>query len=414
MVDVVHARCAGIDISKRDAKVCVRVRGSGSRRTSEEVTTWGSMTKDVHELREYLVSQKVTCVVMEATGTYWKQFYYLLEPLTEQGVEVMLVNARAAKNLPGRKTDVKDAVWLADLAAHGLLSASFVPPAPIRALRDLTRARTTLTRDLSREVSRLEDTLEDTGIKLSAVVSDINGVSGRAMLGALVAGERDPERLADLGDRRLKASRQQLVDALTGRFTDHHAFMVGLHTDRIEEIGVMIAKLDQRIEEAMSPFREHAALLTTIPGVSTRAAQVVIAETGGDMSVFTTPGHLVSWAGLAPGHHQSARRTRSVRARPGNTHLRGALGTSVMSIAHANNTRLAARYRRIAARRGPLRANVAVQNTILTAVWHMLTTNQPYTDLGTDFYTNRNRDRSIKKAIKTLEADGYTVIPTAA
>jgi transposase len=281
-------------------------------------------------------------------------------------------------------------------------------------LRDLTRTRTTLTRDLSREISRLEDTLEDTGIKLSAVISDLNGVSGRRMLRALVDGERDPQVLADLGDRRLKASKQQLVDALTGRFTDHHAFMVGLHAERIEDITSMIARLDERIEEAMSPFRERAALLMTVPGVSTRAAQVIIAETGGDMSVFATPGHLVSWAGAAPGHHQSAGRSRSVRTRPGNNYLRGALGTTVMSISGSRTTRLAARYRRIAARRGPLRANVAVQNTILTTVWHMLTNNEPYTDLGPDFYTNRARDRNIKKAIRTLEADGYTVIPAAA
>lgn len=406
MVEVLHPRCAGIDVSKKDAKVCVRIQGTGSRKTSETVRTFGSLTRDVLELREHLISAKVTCVVMEATGDYWKPFYYLL---ADGPFEVMLVNAHQARNMPGRKTDVKDAVWLADLAAHGLLKASFVPPAPVRALRDLTRARATVMRERSREINRLEKVLEDAGIKLSAMISDLNGVSGRAMLQAMVDGERDPRVLADLVDHRLRATRDQLIDALTGRFTEHHAFMVGLHLDAIDQATARAARLDQRIEEAIAPFRAARDRLTTIPGISKNTAEVIIAETGADMTRFASPGHLVSWAGLAPGHHESAGRRKSSRTRPGNLYLHAALGTAVMSIARSNTTFLAARYRRITARRGPLRANVAVQHTILTAVWHMLTHELDYQDLGPDHYDHHRPDRAIRRALRTLETSGYTV-----
>ena len=222
-MEVVHVHCAGMDVSKRDAKVCVRHAGAGRRKTVETVTTWSSMTNQILELRDHLAAEQVTCVVMEATGDYWKPFYYLLEDLP--GVEVMLVNARHVKTVPGRKTDVADATWLAQLGAHGLVRASFVPPEPIRQLRDLTRARTALTRERGREVQRLEKQLEDAGIKLSAVASDIMGVSGRAMLEALISGDRDPAGLADLAKRRLRSKIPELTEALTGRFNEHHAFL---------------------------------------------------------------------------------------------------------------------------------------------------------------------------------------------
>ena len=230
-MEVVHARCAGLDISKKDAKVCVRVAGAGRRKSVETVTTWGSMTNQVLALREHLVEQRVTCAVMEATGDYWKPFYYLLE---DAGFEVMLVNARHVKNLPGRKTDVSDATWLAQLGAHGLVRGSFVPPEPIRQLRDLTRARTAITRERGREAQRLEKLLEDAGIKLSAVASDILGVSGRQMLEALIAGNHDPASMADLAKRRLRSKIPELTEALTGRFSEHHAFLARVHLDLID------------------------------------------------------------------------------------------------------------------------------------------------------------------------------------
>lgn len=287
-MDVMHPRCAGIDCSKKDAKVCIRVQGQGRRATAATVTTWGATTSQILALREHLVAANVTCVVIESTSDYWKPFYYLLD----DELDVVLVNAASVRNQPGRKTDVSDAAWLADLGAHGLVKASFVPSAPIRALRDLTRTRTVITRERTREVQRLEKLLEDAGIKLSSVASDITGVSGRAMLEALIAGQRDPAVLADLGRRRMRSKILALTEALTGRFNDHHAFMARLFLDRIDAHTADISRLDERIEEAMEPFRPTRDLLMSIPGFSRIVAEVFIAETGGDMSVFPTAGHL--------------------------------------------------------------------------------------------------------------------------
>src|SRR5271163_215693 len=250
-VEVVHARCAGLDISKRDAKVCVRVAGAGRRKTVETVTTWGSVTSQILALRDHLIAERITCVVMEATSDYWKPFYYLLE---DAGFDVLLVNARHVKNLPGRKTDVADATWLAQLGAHGLVRASFVPPEPIRHLRDLTRARTAITRERSREAQRLEKLLEDAGIKLSSVATDITGASSRAMLEALIDGQGDPAAIADLVHWRMRPKIPALIEALTGRFSEHHRFMTRLFLDRIDAHSADIARLDSRIEEAMEPF----------------------------------------------------------------------------------------------------------------------------------------------------------------
>src|SRR5665648_285019 len=290
--DVVHRRCAGIDISKRDAKVAVRVAGGGRAGTTTVVTTWSSMTGQVLALREHLVAQQVTCVVMEATSDYWKPFYYVLE---DGPWELMLVNARHARNMPGRKTDVSDAAWLAQLGAHGLVRGSFVPPAPIRALRDLTRTRTALTRERAREVQRLEKLLEDAGIKLSAVATDIVGVSGRAMLEALIAGQRDPEVLADLAKRKLRWKLGELSEALDGRFADHHAFLARTHLDLIDHLTGTIDQVTTRIEEAIAPFRGVRDLIVTVPGISTGVADVIIAETGTDMTRFASPGGQVAW-----------------------------------------------------------------------------------------------------------------------
>lgn len=406
-MDLVHLRCAGLDISKSDAKVCVRVAGPQERKASEVVTTWGATANQVLELREYLSQQRVTCVVMEATGDYWKPFYYLLEGL--EGVEVMLVNARHAKNLPGRKTDVSDAAWLAQLGAHGLLRASFVPPPPIRELRDLTRTRTTIGRERSREAQRLEKLLEDAGVKLSTVATNILGVSGRAMLEALIAGQRDPQELAGLAQGRLRAKTPQLIEALTGRFTEHHAFLARMHLDLIDQHTTAIEKLTDRIETLVEPFRDLHTLICSIPGISTLVADVIIAETGGDMTRFPTPGHLASWAGVCPGHHESAGKVKSTRTRPGNPHLKGALGIAAMAAGRTRNTYLGARYHRIATRRGGRKAIVAIEHTLLTTIWTIAHTGAFYDDLGADYYTRRRPDRTRTRAIHQLEAMGYTV-----
>jgi transposase len=304
-MEVIHSRCAGVDVSKKDAKVCVRIQGRGNRPTTSTVTTWTAMTARILDLRDHLLNEHVTLVVMEATSDYWRPFYYLLE---DEGLDVILVNARDARNVPGRKTDVSDAAWLADLGAHGLVRASFVPPPPVRELRDLTRARTLITRERTREMQRLEKLLEDACIKLSSVASDITGVSGRLMLQALIEGEDDPAVLAELAHGRMRAKIPELTDALTGRFGDHHRYMAALYLHRIDAHTADIKDLSARIEEAMEPFRLARELLTSIPGFSTTIAEVFIAETGADMRVFPTLQQLASWAGTSPGANESAGR----------------------------------------------------------------------------------------------------------
>lgn len=419
-MEVIHPRCAGVDVSKKDAKVCVRVQGSGRRGTSTTVTTWGSTTGEILALGQHLLAEQVSCVVLESTSDYWKPFYYLLE----EALPLMLVNAKAARNVPGRKTDVSDAAWLADLGAHGLIRASFVPPAPIRVLRDLTRARTTITRARTKEIQRLEKLLEDAGIKLSAVASNIVGVSGRAMLEALIAGQRDPAVLADLAKQRLRQKIPALTEALTGRFSEHHAFMARLYLDRIDAHAADIARLDARIEEAIAPFRSVRELLMSIPGWSQIVADVFIAETGADMSVFPTAAHLAAWAGVVPGCNESAGRVKSAATRPGNRHLKAALGIAALSAARSKDTYYSARYRRIAGRRRPMssRTNksrgssiagmialVAVEHKMITDAWHMLANGAFYRDPGPDYYTRHQPGRTKAKAVKQLETLGYKV-----
>jgi transposase len=261
-MEVMHGRCAGMDVSKGDAKVCVRIAGRGRRKTVETVRTWASTTNAILALREQLINEQVSLVVMEATGDYWKPFYYLLE---DAGFELMLVNARQVKNLPGRKSDVSDAAWLAQLGAHGLVRGSLIPPAPIRELRDLTRARTMMTRERGRDIQRLEKLLEDAGIKLSSVASDITGVSGRLMLQALIDGQRDPAVLADFAKRRLRHKIPELTEALTGRFADHHAFLARMYLEAIDQRSRAITDLTARIEVVIEPFRSFCNLIGTIP-----------------------------------------------------------------------------------------------------------------------------------------------------
>ncbi|WP_396906711.1 IS110 family transposase, partial [Mycolicibacterium phlei] len=399
-MELMHARCAGIDISKKDAKVCVRVQGGGKRRTVTTVTTWGAMTNQILALREHLLAEKVTCVVMEATGAYWKPFYYLLD----DGLEVMLVNARDARNVPGRKTDVSDAAWLADLGAHGLVRASFVPPPPIRELRDLTRARTIITRERSREAQRLEKLLEDAGIKLSSVATDITGASSRRMLEALIDGQTDLAAITELVHWRMRPKIPALIEALTGRFTEHHRFMTRLFLDRIDAHSADIARLDRQIEAAVEPFSAARELLMSMPGISRVTAEVFIAETGADMGVFPTAGHLASWCGLSPGSNESAGRVKSTKTRPGNPYLKGALGVAALSVVRHKDTYFWAKHRRITARRGPMRALVAVEHAMVIAAWHMLTNGEFYREPGPDYFTRRVPAKTQARAIAQLEA----------
>jgi transposase len=409
-MEIIHQRCAGIDISKRDAKVCLRLPGKRAGTFTRKVTTWGATTRQILALRDMLNEAQVTLVVMEATGDYWKPFYYLFEDV----LNVILVNPRHVKNVPGRKTDVSDCQWLADLGAHGLVRACFVPPEPIRRLRDLTRARTAITRDRARVVQRLEKLLEDAGIKLSSVATDLTGVSARNMLTALIDGHATPEQMADLARTSMRGKIPELVEALHGQFTDHHAFLTRMYLNQIDQLTPMIDDLTARIETLMEPFLPARDLLVTIPGISTLVADVIIAETGADMDRFPTPGHLASWAGLTPGHHQSARVTRSAKTRPGDRYLKAALGVAALNIARhrGNHNYLCALYRRLAPRRGPSKAIVAVEHSILTSVWYMLTRNQPYQDLGGDYFTRLNPQQIARRAVRQLQQLGYNVALT--
>lgn len=409
-MDVVHARAAGIDISKRDAKVCVRIPGKRSGQFTSTVTTWGSTTNEILRLVDFLVSVQVTVVVMEATSDYWKPFYFLME----ESLPVILVNAKHAKNMPGRKTDVSDATWLAQLAAHGLLRPSFVPPKAIRELRDLTRARVTLVGDRTRDVQRLEKMLEGSGIKLSSVVASITGVSSRIMLTALIQGERDPEVLAEYAQRRMRSKIPELVQALTGRFSEHHAFLAQVYLDQIDAHTRAIESLTSRIDTAMEPYESTRAALVTIPGVSTLVADVIIAETGADMTIFPDAAHLASWAGVCPGSNESAGRVKSSKTLAGNKYLKAALGIAALAASHSRTSYLAVRYRRISARRGPAKAVVALEHTILNAVWTLLSTGVCFEDLGVDYYARLNPERVKARALQQLRQLGYdvTVVPS--
>jgi transposase len=365
------------------------------------------MTRQVLELRDFLVEQRVTRVVMEATSDYWKPFYYLFE---DAPFETILANPVRVKTIKGRKSDVSDAAWLADLGAHDLVQGSMVPPEPIRHLRDLTRARSTLVQQRTRDYQRLEKLLEDAGIKLTVVASKLTLVSSRAMLEALIAGERDPVVLADLAKAKLRRRIPQLQEALVGRFDDHHAFMARMRLDLIDHHTEAIEKLTERIEVMIEPFRGFRDLICTIPGISILVADVVIAETGADMSVFPTPEQLVSWAGVAPGSNESAGRVKSTKTRPGNTYLKGALGQAAEAASRSKGTYLAAKFQRIVKRRGKNRALVALQRSMLTAIWHMAATGEVYNDLGADYYRTRDPERTRRNAIAQLEALGYNVI----
>ena len=409
-MEVVHPRCAGLDVSKTDAKVCIRVQGGSGRRTESVVATWGSMTRQIMGLREDLIAQGVSCAVLEATGDYWKPFYYLFE---DAPFETVLANPTQVRAIPGRKSDVSDAAWLADLGAHGLVRGSFVPAPAIRELRDLTRARTALVQERTREWQRMEKLLEDAGIKLSSVASRLTLVSTRLMLDALVAGERDPRVLAELARGKLRVKLALLNEALFGHFGEHHAFMVKVHLAIIDQLDVSITQLEERIEVMIVPFQGFYDLIRTIPGIEKNVAQVVIAEIGTEIrATFPTAGHLASWAGVVPGSNSSAGRSKSTKARPGDRYLKGALGMAAATVARSPGTFLNAKYRRVAARGGTKRANVAVQHAILIAIWNMAGTGELYKDLGADYHRRRNPERAKRMALAQLESLGYDVALT--
>ena len=406
-MDVLEERCAGADLSKADVKVCIRVPGTG-KRVRYEVRTFSTMSDGLLELRDWLLENGITRIGMEATASYWKPMFYLLE--ATEGIEPWLLNAQHIKTVPGRKTDVKDCQWICRLVEHGLVRRSFVPPRDIRQLRDLTRYRTETTRDRVRDVNRLAMFLEDAGIKLSSVVSDITGRSARAMLDALVAGERDPRVLADLALGSLQGKVPLLTRALTGSFSEHHAFMVASMLRAIDEADDRISCLSEEINRQLRPLRQQVDLLITIPGISLTLAQVLIAEVGVDMERFTTAGHLASWAGMCPGNKESAGKRLSGRTRHGDTWLKSALFMAGASASRSKNTYLGAQFRRLVPHRGAKRATVAVGHSILVAAWHILHDLVPYRDLGPDHFTNRlGKERQTRRLLAQLAALGLDV-----
>jgi transposase len=404
------ARVAALDIGKAELVCCVRVPGAGKRgRRLQEVRTYPTMTRSLLQLADRLGELGVTRVVMEATSDYWKSPFYLLEA---HGFEVWLVNAKDVKHLPGRpKTDRLDAVWLAKVAERQMLRPSFVPPPEIRRLRDLTRYRADLVAVRTAEKQRVEKLLEDAQIKLSVVASDIFGVSGRDMLAALIAGERDPKVLAQLARTRLRAKRSLLEEAFCGHFSDHHAFLLKTMLGRIDQASADIAELDRKIEAEIAPFQAAVDRLDEVTGVGGVAAQVIIAEVGTDMGRFPTPGHLASWARFAPGVKQSAGKPKGkATTGHGNRYLAQVLGEAAVA-AGRTDTFLGERYRRIARRRGAKRAIVAVGRSILVIVWHLLADpTARFHDLGPGFYDTRsNPERAKRNHVRQLEALGYKV-----
>lgn len=405
-MDLLYVKCAGLDVHPRSVSACARLIVEG--RATHEVRTFGTSTRELTTMAEWLASVGCTHVAMESTGVYWKPVWHVLEGR----FELVLANAMYIRNIPGRKSDVKDAVWIADLLAHGLLRGSFVPPEATQDLRDLTRTRKQLTRELTRHTQRIQKTLEDANVKLTEVISSVVGISGRSILRALIAGETDPGRLADLTHGRLKASRSELIDALSGRVTDHHRFMLKLHLEQVENLERAVRELEARADQ--TTFRPAIELLTTIPGVSDVTARVMVAEIGDDMSRFPTAGNLISWAGLCPRLDESAGKQRSNRTRRGAPWLKTVLVQAARAAANKRGSYPRAQYQRLKARRGPNKAVLAVAATLLTAAYHMLKYGVEYRDLGPDHF-DRDKDLQATRLIRRLKALGVevTVKPAA-
>jgi len=402
-MEVLYARCAALDVHKKTIVACARC--ADGREVHRHVRTFGTTTKGLLELCAWLEQHGCTHVGMEATGVYWKPVWHVLEG----HFELVLGNAAHLKNVPGRKTDKNDAMWLADLMACGLIKASFVPPTPIQQLRDLTRTRKQLVRESTQHVQRIQKVLEDANIKLDNVISDVMGLSGRAILRAMIGGESDPQKLAELGHAQLKCSREELAEALHGKVTDHHRFLLKLHLETYEQLHRSIDELEGHIERHVGPFLEDVELLKTIPGVSDVTAYVLMAEVGLDMSRFPTDANLRSWAGLCPGNDESAGKRKSTRIRHGAPWLKETLVQAAWAASRKRNTFFNARYYRVRARRGHKKAVVAVAAAMLTAAYHVLRTRTPYRELGPKHYERRDVAKTTTHLLRRLHDLGVEV-----
>jgi transposase len=398
-----YKRCAGLDVHQKTVVACVRIADSG--KLSEEVRTFETTTKGLLELAAWLEGQGCTHVGMEATGVYWKPVWHVLEAK----FKLVLANAAHIKNVPGRKTDVADAVWIADLLSHGLIRGSFVPPTPIQDLRALMRTRKQLVREAARNTQRIQKALEDANIKLTGVVSNILGKSGRAVLDALVAGESDPEKLVELTQGRLKAPREVLVEALRGNVREHHRFLIKLHLDQVDALNKAVRELEARVEGHLDPFRKNVEILTTMPGISEVAANVIVSEIGYDMTRFPSAAHLVSWAGLCPRADESAGKRRSSRIRHGAPWLKTTLVQCAWAAVRTKDSYLRAQFYRLKSRVGPMKAIIAVAASMLTAAFHMLTTGSEYKDLTGAYFTKRDHAKIAKRLVRRLEDLGLKV-----
>lgn len=403
-MELMHARCAGLDVHKDTVVACVRVVEEG-RKTSRSTRTFGTFTRDLEDLRAWLAEQQVTHVVMEATGVYWVPVWHLLEP----AFALVLANPAHIKNVPGRKTDVRDAEWIAELLAHGLVTGSFVPPTMIQDLRHLTRDRVQFEREKTRHVQRIQKMLQDANIKIDSVITDLMGMSGRAFLAAIVAGETDPERLANLGNRRLRASRDELVEALRGIVTDHHRKAIKRHLDMIASVEAAVTDIDAEVATLLEPFRAQVERLITMPGISEVSARVIVAEIGLDMERFPTAAHLVSWAGLSPRCDESAGKQRSTRIGKGGQWLKTTLVQTAWSAARTKDSHFKTLFMRVKARRGPKKAVIAVAAEMLRSAWFMLSRQQDYIDPATRPLDDKAKHRAAVKLVRKLKNLGYEI-----
>jgi transposase len=398
-MQVMYERCAGLDVHKKTVVACV-LSPAG-----QETRTFGTMTADLLALADWLLACGCTHVAIESTGDYWKPVFNILEGTCE----VILVNAQHVKAVPGRKTDIKDAAWLAELLQHGLLRASFIPPVAQRELRDLTRYRSTFIRERVTLINRVQKLLEDANIKLAAVASDIMGVSGRAILAAPIAGHTDPHTLAELAKGRLRSKREPLAKALEGRVKPHHRFVLTELLCQIDSLDETIARFDAQIQEISGPFEEAVGLLDTIPGIARHTAEMIVAEIGTDMRRFPTADHLASWAGVAPGNYESAGKRASGKTRKGNRFLRTTLVQAAHAAARTKGTYLSAQYRRLAARRGKKRAILALAHSMLMMTYYMIQRQEPYREAGADFFDRLQPEDTARRLVKRLEHLGYHV-----
>jgi transposase len=401
-MQVLYPRCAGLDVHKDS--VVARIR-CVSEPLHDEVRSFATTTSALVQLNDWLSEHGVTHVAMEATGVYWKPVWHLLEG----DFELVLANAQHIRNVPGRKTDVNDATWIADLLAHGLIRSSFVPPAPIQELRDLTRTRKQLVREISQHSSRIQKILEDANLKLGSVLSNVLGKSGRAILRALIAGETDPQVLADLAQGNARKKRTELVEALHGRIRDHHRGLLKVHLELVAALEQALADIDATVGKTLAPIHNSARLLTTLPGVSDLTAQVMVAEIGVDMTRFPSAAHLVSWTGLCPRSDESAGKRRSTRVRKGAPWLKTALVTAAWAAVRVKNSYLQAQFHRLRSRRGAKKAILAVAASMLTAAYHMLKNGVEYRDLGAEHFTRRDRSKAIQRLVRRLTDLGCQV-----